>query len=169
MDVPARRTADRFDFQTATNYFGPFVLTNLLADRITDRVVNVTSQLHRRAKLDLGDLDWRTRVYNPMQAYCDSKLAITLFSLELERFLLGARAATDRGGQPGPVGPVRWFLFSALISATSPPDSSKSKMAKFSLTRDGVTDFGKMMSPRWMCQRSTTWPGSGRRAPRSSR
>ena len=34
-------------------------------------------------------------------------------------------------------GPVRWFLFSALISATSPPESSKSKMSKFSLTRDG--------------------------------
>jgi hypothetical protein len=46
---------------TATNYFGPFVLTNLLADRITDRVVSVTSQLHRLARLDLADLDWRTR------------------------------------------------------------------------------------------------------------
>ena len=49
MDIPAQRTADGFDLQTATNYFGPFVLTNLLADRITDRVVSVTSQLHRRA------------------------------------------------------------------------------------------------------------------------
>jgi hypothetical protein len=57
----AQRTADGFDLQTATNYFGPFVLTNLLADRITVRVVSVTSQLHRRARLDLADLDWRTR------------------------------------------------------------------------------------------------------------
>ncbi len=66
------------------------MLTNLLADRITDRVVSVTSQLHRRGRLDLRDLDWRTRAYNPMQAYCDSKLAITLFSLELERRLTAA-------------------------------------------------------------------------------
>jgi hypothetical protein len=29
----------------------------------------------------------------------------------------------------------------------------------FSLIRSGVTDLGKMMSPRWMCQRSTTWAG----------
>ena len=27
------------------------------------------------------------------------------------------------------------------------------------LMRDGVTDFGNTMSPRWMCQRSTTWAG----------
>jgi NAD(P)-dependent dehydrogenase (short-subunit alcohol dehydrogenase family) len=90
MDVPAQRTADGFDLQTATNYFGPFVLTNLLADRITDRVVSVTSQLHRRARLDLADLDWRARADNPMQAYCDSKLAIILFSLELQRRLTAA-------------------------------------------------------------------------------
>jgi NAD(P)-dependent dehydrogenase (short-subunit alcohol dehydrogenase family) len=90
MDIPAQRTADGFDLQTATNYFGPFVLTNLLADRITDRVVSVTSQLHRRARLDLADLDWRTRQYNPMHAYCDSKLAVVLFSLELQRRLTAA-------------------------------------------------------------------------------
>jgi NAD(P)-dependent dehydrogenase (short-subunit alcohol dehydrogenase family) len=90
MDIPAQRTADGFDLQTATNYFGPFVLTNLLADRITDRVVSVTSQLHRRARLDLADLDWRTRADNPMQAYCDSKLALVLFSLELQRRLTAA-------------------------------------------------------------------------------
>jgi NAD(P)-dependent dehydrogenase (short-subunit alcohol dehydrogenase family) len=90
MDIPAQRTADGFDRQTATNYFGPFALTNLLADRITDRVVSVASQLHRRARLDLGDLDWRARAYDPMQAYCDSKLAVVLFSLELQRRLTAA-------------------------------------------------------------------------------
>jgi NAD(P)-dependent dehydrogenase (short-subunit alcohol dehydrogenase family) len=107
MDIPAQRTADGFDRQTATNYFGPFVLTNLLADRITDRVVSVTSQLHRRGRLDLRDLDWRTRAYNPMQAYCDSKLAITLFSLELERRLTAA------------VSPVRSVLAHPGIATTT--------------------------------------------------
>jgi NAD(P)-dependent dehydrogenase (short-subunit alcohol dehydrogenase family) len=90
MDIPAQRTADGFDRQTATNYFGPFVLTNLLASRITGRVVSVTSQLHRMARLDLDDLDWRARPYNPMQAYRDSKLEVVLFSLELQRRLTAA-------------------------------------------------------------------------------
>ncbi len=93
MDVPAQRTADGFDVQTATNYTGPFVLTNLLLPHITDRVVSVTSQLHRQAKLDVADLDWRARDYNPMTAYNDSKLAVVLFSLELQRRL-------DAAGSP---------------------------------------------------------------------
>ena len=87
MDVPAARTADGLDLQTATNYTGPFVLTQLLLPHLTDRVVSVTSQLHRMGKLDVADLDWRTRPYSPMQAYRDSKLAQVLFSLELQRRL----------------------------------------------------------------------------------
>jgi NAD(P)-dependent dehydrogenase (short-subunit alcohol dehydrogenase family) len=83
MDIPAARTADGLDRQTATNYFGPWVLTNLLRPHL-ERVVHVTSQLHRFAKLDLEDLDWRTRRYNQMAAYESSKLALVLFSLELQ-------------------------------------------------------------------------------------
>jgi NAD(P)-dependent dehydrogenase (short-subunit alcohol dehydrogenase family) len=86
-DIPARRTVDGFDAQTATNFLGPFVLTNLLLPSITDRVVSVASQLHRQAKLNIADLDWRSRDYNQMQAYRDSKLAVVLFSLELQRRL----------------------------------------------------------------------------------
>lgn len=87
MDIPGARTADGLDVQTATNYTGPFLLTNLLLPRVTDRVVHVTSQLHRQGKLDLDDLDWRARTYHPMGAYRASKLAIVLFSLELQRRL----------------------------------------------------------------------------------
>src|SRR5436190_18045559 len=83
MDIPAARTADGFDVQTATNYTGPFVLTNLLLPHLTDRVVSVTSGLHRQSKLDVEDFDWRVRTYHRMNAYRDSKLALVLFSLEL--------------------------------------------------------------------------------------
>ena len=87
MAIPAARTADGFDVQTATNYLGPFVLTNLLLPHVTDRVVSVTSQLHRQSKMNIDDLDWRTRTYHRMNAYNDSKLALVLFSLELQRRL----------------------------------------------------------------------------------
>lgn len=90
MAVPAARTADGLDLQTATNHTGPFLLTTLLLPHLMDRVVSVTSQLHRQARLDLEDLDWRARRYRPMQAYRDSKLAVALFSLELQRRLTGA-------------------------------------------------------------------------------
>ncbi|MEV8507600.1 SDR family NAD(P)-dependent oxidoreductase [Actinoplanes sp. NPDC051475] len=93
MDIPAARTAQGLDVQTATNYFGPFLLTNLLLPRLTDRVVTVTSQLHRQGRLNLDDLDWRSRDYRSMGAYRDSKLAVVLFSLELQRRL-------DASGSP---------------------------------------------------------------------
>ena len=41
----------------------------------------------------------------------------------------------------------------------SAASSSKSKMAKFSAIRSGRLDLGNTMSPRWTCQRSTTWAG----------
>ena len=93
MDVPATRTGDGLDLQTATNYTGPFLLTNLLLPHVTDRVVHVTSQLHRQGKLHVADLDWRTRPYHGMQAYRDSKLALVLFSLELQRRLTESGSA----------------------------------------------------------------------------
>ncbi|ADJ47954.1 short-chain dehydrogenase/reductase [Amycolatopsis mediterranei S699] len=95
MDTPAARTADGFDRQTATNYLGPFVLTNLLLEHVTDRVVHVTSQLHRQGRIDLADLDWRTRPYHSMAAYRASKLAVVLHSLELQR-RLDARGSVVR-------------------------------------------------------------------------
>jgi NAD(P)-dependent dehydrogenase (short-subunit alcohol dehydrogenase family) len=107
MDIPAARTADGFNVQTATNYTGPFVLTNLLLPHLTDRVVSVTSQLHRRSKLDVDDFDWRSRKYHRMNAYNDSKLALVLFSLELQRRLTASGS------------PVRSILAHPGIAPTS--------------------------------------------------
>src|ERR1700733_291149 len=68
-------------------------------------------------------------------------------------------AGSGTGYRPGNLsgsGPVRSFLFSSVMSSTSVAGSSKSKMSMFSLILSGVTDLGNTMSPRWMCQRSTT-------------
>jgi NAD(P)-dependent dehydrogenase (short-subunit alcohol dehydrogenase family) len=92
MDVPAQRTADGIDLQTATNAIGPFALTTALLPHITDRVVWVTSQLHRLATAHPEDLAWRHRSYNQMAAYQESKLAVVLFSLELQRRLENANS-----------------------------------------------------------------------------
>ncbi|MET7906381.1 SDR family NAD(P)-dependent oxidoreductase [Streptomyces sp. NPDC005355] len=87
MNVPLTRTADGFDSQMATNYFGPFALTNLLLPHIRDRVVSVSSQLHRLGKPHLEDLTGRHRPYKSLNAYYDSKLNVVLFSTELQRRL----------------------------------------------------------------------------------
>lgn len=84
MMVPHRLTADGLESQMATNYFGPFALTNALLPHLTDRVVSIASQLHRLGRPGL------TRRYTPANAYCDSKINILLFSYELQRRLVAA-------------------------------------------------------------------------------
>lgn len=86
MQVPLSRTPDGLEIQIATNYLGPFALTSLLLPYLTDRVISLTSQLHRIAKLDVTDLNWYTRDYDELGAYCDSKLADLLFTIELQRY-----------------------------------------------------------------------------------
>jgi NAD(P)-dependent dehydrogenase (short-subunit alcohol dehydrogenase family) len=89
--IEAARTPQGLDVETATNYFGPFVLTNLLLPRVTDRVVSVSSQLHRFGRLRLDDLDWRNPGFRTvLDKYNASKLAMILFSLELQRRLTAA-------------------------------------------------------------------------------
>jgi NAD(P)-dependent dehydrogenase (short-subunit alcohol dehydrogenase family) len=102
MAVPEGRTADGFELQIGTNHLGPFLLTDLLLPVITDRVVTVSSQLHRRGRIDLEDLNWEHRRYNATGAYNASKLANVLFTLELQRRLTEAgsrvRAVTAHPG-----------------------------------------------------------------------
>lgn len=90
MMVPEGRTADGFERQFGTNHLGHFALTNLLLPHLTDRVVTVSSQAHRRGHIDLADPNWNTRPYNASGAYGQSKLANLLFTLELQRRLTAA-------------------------------------------------------------------------------
>jgi NAD(P)-dependent dehydrogenase (short-subunit alcohol dehydrogenase family) len=87
MAVPKRRTVDGFEMQIGTNHLGHFALTNLLVPLIRDRIVVVTSELHRRGRIELDDLNWERRRYKAWDAYAQSKLANLLFVFELERRL----------------------------------------------------------------------------------
>ncbi|CAI9568515.1 unnamed protein product [Staurois parvus] len=66
------------------NHLGPFLLTNLLLDRLKhcapSRIVNVTSNIHKYQKLDFTDLNYNTV---PLFTYCRSKLANVYFTQEL--------------------------------------------------------------------------------------
>jgi NAD(P)-dependent dehydrogenase (short-subunit alcohol dehydrogenase family) len=88
--TPELRTGDGFELQIGTNHLGPFALTNLLLPHVTDRVVTVASNAHKRAHIDLTDLNWERRPYRSSAAYGQSKLAGLLFTLELQRRLEGA-------------------------------------------------------------------------------
>ena len=98
----------------AVNYLAMFRLTLGLLPRLQAsgpaRIVNISSDTYRIAKLNLEDLQLE-RDYNMMKAYGQSKLAILYFTLELARRLASAagasgasgaaRAAGARAGAPG--------------------------------------------------------------------
>ncbi|MFP5022761.1 oxidoreductase [Pseudonocardia phyllosphaerae] len=90
MAVPFSRTADGFETQFGVNHLGHFALTGLLLDRITDRVVSLSSIAHRMGRIRLDDLNWERRRYERWAAYGQSKLACLMFAYELEHRLLGA-------------------------------------------------------------------------------
>jgi NAD(P)-dependent dehydrogenase (short-subunit alcohol dehydrogenase family) len=106
MGVPDRRmTAQGFELQFGTNHLGHFALTGrllaALLARPASRVVTVSSVMHRLGRLDLGDLN-SERGYRRWSVYNASKLANALFSLELDRRLRAAGAATASvGAHPG--------------------------------------------------------------------
>jgi len=85
MAVPLQRTVDGFEMQIGTNHLGHFALTNLLLPQIRDRIVVVSSEVHRQGRIDLDDLNWERRPYRRWAAYAQSKLANLLFVHELER------------------------------------------------------------------------------------
>ena len=85
-------SADGYELTFAVNHLAPFLLTNLLLDRIVAsapaRIVTVSSRAHLRAAIDFDDLDVR-HGYQAMDAYSRSKLANVLFTRELARRLEG--------------------------------------------------------------------------------
>src|SRR3981189_1425224 len=89
MALPRRQTtADGFEMQFGTNYLGHFALTArlmpLLRRASGPRVVSVSSLAHRTGFIDFDDLQG-VRVYSPWKAYGQSKLAVLMFALELQR------------------------------------------------------------------------------------
>ena len=67
----------------AVNTLAPYLLTGLIER--PDRLVYLTSGMHRSGDDSLGDLDWSSRGWNGIQAYCDSKLFVTALALAVAR------------------------------------------------------------------------------------
>jgi NAD(P)-dependent dehydrogenase (short-subunit alcohol dehydrogenase family) len=76
----------RIQLDIAVNHLAPFLLTNLLLDRLKDsapaRIVTVASEAHRRNRLDIADMT-RPADWTMMRAYGRSKLCNILFTREL--------------------------------------------------------------------------------------
>src|SRR5277367_5696525 len=136
-------TVDGYEATLAINHLGPFLLTNLLLERIRAsapaRVVNVAATAHNTARkgIPFDDLQTTGR-YRGMRVYGQSKLANILFTLELARRAEGT-GVTANSLHPGTVrtgyggdGDARGFLAFG-IKIASPFFLSPAKGARTSV------------------------------------
>ncbi|MDI3101097.1 SDR family oxidoreductase [Streptomyces rochei] len=88
MTPPERQTtADGFELQFGTNHLGHFALVAHLLPLLRAGRARVTSQVSvaaNRNAVHWDDLNWE-RSYHGMRAYSQSKIALGLFGLELDR------------------------------------------------------------------------------------
>ncbi|MEW2515966.1 SDR family NAD(P)-dependent oxidoreductase [Streptomyces sp. NPDC046870] len=87
--TPQTRTPEGWELQFATNHLGHFLLATglhgALAAAGRSRVVSLSSNAHLYAPMVFEDIGFRTRPYDPMLAYGESKTATALFAVEANR------------------------------------------------------------------------------------
>jgi retinol dehydrogenase 14 len=85
---------DGFELTWAVNHLGPFLFTNQMLPQLRAaadaRIVTLTSAFARLGRVRSGDIG-TPRASSGMRAYCDTKLANMLFTIELARRLEGTR------------------------------------------------------------------------------
>ncbi len=83
-------TADGYEATFAINHLAPFLLINLLLDRIISsapaRIVVVASQVEAAGHINFNDLHYQTN-YQPLVSYRQSKLANVMMTYQLARQL----------------------------------------------------------------------------------
>jgi retinol dehydrogenase-12 len=85
-------TSEGLERTFALNHLAPFLLTNLLLDRLDGaRVVTTSSDAHKSGRLDLDDLQ-SEKSYSAMRVYGTSKLCNILFTRELAKRALQLHA-----------------------------------------------------------------------------
>ncbi len=98
-------TEEGLESTFAVNHLGPFLLTSLLVDILKtsapSRIVNVTSDAHKGARINFDDLQGEKK-FSGWQAYGQSKLAMILYTHGLAKKLEGT-GVTVNSAHPGVV------------------------------------------------------------------
>lgn len=127
---PRRETVDGLEHVFAINVLAPYVLT--AAMQRPDRLVYLTSGMHRSGQVRLDDLQWTRRRWDDVQAYSDSKLHDVLLALAFARRWSDVRSnavdpgwiATRMGGPSAPGGLEEGTATQVLLAGDdAPPDT----------------------------------------------
>jgi NAD(P)-dependent dehydrogenase (short-subunit alcohol dehydrogenase family) len=89
MATPLGRTVDGFEQQFGVDHLGHFLLARELLDRMVEsapaRVVVLSSAGHRMGDVDLDDVNFEKRPYDPFVAYGAAKTCNVLHAVEIDR------------------------------------------------------------------------------------
>jgi NAD(P)-dependent dehydrogenase (short-subunit alcohol dehydrogenase family) len=111
---------DGLELSFMVNHLAPFLLTNLLLDRLQAsapaRIVNVNAGLYIKGTLDLEKTPYG-HDFHRLKSYANTKLCNVLFTVELARRLVGT-GVTVNAVHPGVIrtglgdtsGPIGWLL-----------------------------------------------------------
>ncbi len=135
-NVRRHLTVDGYEMTFAVNYLSPFLLTNLLLDRLKQsapsRIVNVSSVGHYNGHINFDDLQ-AEKSYGGWAAYSQSKLALVLFTRLLARKLEGTWV-TVNSLHPGtvatniwsrPAGPLGFIMKIPKLFMTGPREGAE--------------------------------------------
>jgi len=142
---------DGYELRFAVNYLAPFLLTRLLEPLLVDstpaRIVNVSSA--GQAPIDFEDVMLERR-YDPVRAYCQSKLALVMLTFDLAGELRGS-GVTANCLHPGTYMPTKMVL----AAGVTPRDSLESGVhatmrliAAPELERESGTYFDRLQEGR---------------------
>jgi NAD(P)-dependent dehydrogenase (short-subunit alcohol dehydrogenase family) len=147
-------TVDGFEMTLGTNLLGPFALTNLLLPRVRSQIINVGSDAHRHAPLRLDDPHLRRHKWTRLGAYAQSKLAVMLWGLELDRRLRAAGSPiVTHLTHPG------WVASNLSHLSDSPLMSLSHKLVKVVADRL-ANDIDEGAAPTLYCISEPVPPGS---------
>lgn len=154
-----QESADGVEMTLALNHLGYFHLTTLLLDTLRRsapcRIINVASEAHRGARLDLDDLQLARR-YSGWRAYANSKLCNLLFTYELARRVEGTGIAVH-AVHPGTIasgfGRNTPGFFRSLVRLGSPFMGSPEKGARTVIHLATAPDVADAPAAYWISDR----------------
>ena len=93
-----RQSVDGIEMTFALNHLNYFLLGNFLLDLLrkspSPKIINVSSNAHKRSYIDFSDLQLKYN-YRAWRAYSRSKLANLLFTYQMDRNLRGSKIAVN--------------------------------------------------------------------------
>ncbi|KXX71508.1 hypothetical protein AVL50_05675 [Flammeovirga sp. SJP92] len=161
----AQYTKDGIEMSIGVSYFGHFLLTELLLEQLKKsapaRVGILSSVGHagnakNRYKVHFEDINWKNRKYNGVDAYCEAKVAVNLYAMELGERLKGTGVSTasvhpgwarsNFGGSGVMMKVLRVFLYPFRNSITNSNEESAQTSLHVLLSEDAPQHSGAYFS-----------------------